>query len=149
LLSSLSSRKARAASQCEEVLINNRKAELSKPVSVNQIVAFKRVALRRNVWFRVLSRVERGILDLTVRCVASIKSAKLAGLVSAILNKLRLASEGLVSRLVRTVGFSLARKLSDLATRWGNRLSSIWVDDAGFARYLAVMQFNAGRVTGF
>ena len=69
MLSSLSSGKARA-SRCGGVLLDDCKAELSKPVSVNQIAAFKRVALRRNVWFRVLSRVERGILDLNraVRC---------------------------------------------------------------------------------
>ena len=121
---------------------------VSKAVSVDQIVAFKRAALRRSVWFRVLSRVERGILDLTVRCVVTIKSAKLASLVLAILKKLRLASEGLVGRLVRRVGFSSARKLSSFAQSWGNRLASAWADDAGFAVYLAVMQFNAGRVSG-
>jgi hypothetical protein len=62
------------------------------------------------------------------------------------LNKLKLAAEGLVDRLVRTVGFSLARKLSYLAQSWGNRLAPVWVGDVGFAKYLAVMQFNAGRV---
>ena len=127
-------------------MLSDQDAWLLKPVSVNQIVTFKKAALRRNVWFRALSRVERGILDLTVRCVASIKSTKLASLVMAILNKLKLASESLVDRLVRTVGFSLARKLSDLAQSWGNRLASSWVGDVGFARCLGVMQFNAGRV---
>jgi hypothetical protein len=120
-------------------------AGLSKPVSVSQIVTVKKAALRRNIWFKALSRVERGILDLTVRCVVNIKSPKLASLVTAILNKLKLAAESLVDRLVRTVGFSLSQKLADLATGWGNRLASRWVGDVGFACYLAVMQFNAGR----
>ena len=80
-----------------------------------------------------------------MRCVVCIRSARLACLVSAILNKLKLAAESIVDRLARTVGFSLARKVSDLAKSWGNRLASIWVGDVGFARFLAVMQFNAGR----
>jgi hypothetical protein len=114
-------------------------------VSVNQIIAFKKTALRRHVWYRVLSRVERGVLDLTTRYVVRIRSLKLANVVSAILSKLEFAVESMVDRLVRTVGFSLARKISDLAKRLGNRLAHGWAGDAGFARFLAVMQFNAGR----
>ena len=133
---------ATARSRREEVTLSDQTTGLSKHVSVNQIVTFKKAALRRSIWFRVLSRVERGILDLTVRCVVCIRSAKLASLVSAILYKLKLAAESMVDRLVRTVGFSLARKVSCLAQSWGNLSASSWADDAGFARYLAVAQLN-------
>lgn len=142
LLNSPSFGNARARSRRKEVTLNDQAAGLSKPVSVNQIVTFKKAALRRGIWFRALSRVERGILDLTVRCVVCIRSAKLASLVSAILYKLKLAAESIVDRLVRTVGFSLARRVSCLAQSWGNRSASSWADDARFARYLAVTQLN-------
>jgi hypothetical protein len=112
------------------------------PVSVRQIVIFKRMALRRRIWFRALSLVERGILDLTTQYVASIKSSKLATVVTAILEKLRIASEGVVDRLVRTVGFSLAKKISIVAQRWGNRLAIFWALDADFARFLAITHLN-------
>jgi len=124
-----------------ETTLNSRIVQFT-PVSVKQIVIFKKAALRQGIWFRALSLVERGILDLTSRYVANIKSSKLANLVSAILEKLKLASEGVVDRLVRTVGFSLAKKASGVAQSWGNRSAIAWGQDADFARYLAVTYLN-------
>lgn len=130
------------------ILGRNRNTDhTSDSISINQIIASKKIALRRRVWFRVLSRVERGILDLTTKYVVRIRSTKLANVVSAILSKLEVAVESMVDRLVRTVGFSLAQKISDLAKCLGNRLASGWAADAAFARFLAVMQFNAGRAS--
>jgi hypothetical protein len=107
-------------------------------ISVGRLVEVKRAALRRGVWFRALDRVERGVLDLTIRCVDRIRSARLAKIVTAILIKLKLAMESVVDRMVRTVGFSQARKISGIAVSWGNRSASKWAEDPGFARYLAV-----------
>jgi hypothetical protein len=115
-----------------------------EPLSVGFISIIKKCALRRGIWFRALSRIERGVLDLTVRYVGCIRSAKLATVVTAILNKLKLAAESKVDRLVKTVGFSLVRKVSGLAQSWGNLSASSWAWDAGFARYLAVAHMNAG-----
>jgi hypothetical protein len=114
----------------------------SSSVSVKQILFFKKTALRHGIWFRALNLVERGILDLTTRYVACIKSSKLATVVMAILEKLRIASEGVVDRLVRTVGFSLAKKVSVVAQSWGNRSAFSWANDSDFARYLAVSHLN-------
>lgn len=114
-------------------------------LSVGNLVVAKKLALRRHVWFRSLSRVERGIIDLTVQCVDSIKSTKLATVVTAIIEKLKLASESMVDRLARTVGFSLAQKISVLAQNWGNFTASNWASDAGFARYLAIIQLNSAK----
>jgi len=99
--------------------------------------------LRKRLWFRVLSGVERAVLDLTLRCVDSVRSARLAEVLAAIVVKLKLAAEGVVGRAVRSVGFFLARKMSDCALRLGYGAASLWAWDAGFARYLAVMHLNA------
>jgi len=115
-------------------------------VGPSEIVYAKKFALRRGIWYRTLSRVERGVLDLTARYVACIKSTKLANVVTAILEKLKLASESMVDRLVRTVGFSLAQKISTVAVGLGNRSATRWAVDAEFARYLAVTQMNNGRI---
>jgi hypothetical protein len=115
-------------------------------LSVNQISLIKRAALRRGMWFRALSRLERGVLDLTVRYVVSIKSATLANVVLAILNKLKQVSESKVDRMVKSLGFSLARKVSVLAQKWGNPLALRWAEDTGFARYLVVAHMNANRL---
>lgn len=111
-------------------------------ISVGRLVEAKRVALRRGVWFRALNRVERSVLDLTVRCVDKIRSAMLAKVVTAILIKLKLAMESAVERMVRVVGRSLALKVSSIALSWGNRSAAEWVEDSAFARYLAITQMN-------
>jgi hypothetical protein len=114
------------------------KGEFGYSLSVGLLARAKKHALRRGVWFKTLNRVERGIIDLTVQCVDSIKSGKLAKLLTAIIGKLEYAMESIVDRLVRTVGLPLARKISNIAVSWGNRLASKWADDLGFARFLVV-----------
>ena len=112
--------------------------ELSSCPSVGMLVEVKKLALRRGVWFKSLSRVERGVIDLTVKCVDVIKSGKLAKVVAAIIDKLRFAMESTVERTVRAVGLPLARKISSIAVSWGNYLAVRWADDLRFARYLAL-----------
>src|SRR5664279_2938726 len=107
--------------------------------SVRMLAEAKKIALRHRVWFRLLNRVERGIIDLTVRYVDSIKSVMLAKVVTAIMDKLQCALESVVDRLVRTVGLPLARKISDIAVSLGNRLASMWADDFAFARFLVCL----------
>jgi len=114
------------------------RVELGSSPSVGMLVEVKRLALRRRVWFRSLSRVERGVIDLTVKCVDIIKSGKLAKVVTAIIEKLQSAMEGTLEKMVKAVGLPLARKVSDIAVNWGNRLAEVWADDLKFARYLAV-----------
>ena len=106
-------------------------------LSVGAIVDAKKLALKRKVWFRSLNRVERGILDLTVRYVDNIKSTKLAKVVTAILEKLQVTIESIADKLARTVGLSLARKISIIAVSWGNHSASKWAEDRSFAKYLA------------
>jgi hypothetical protein len=119
---------------------------LGDPISVGRLVEARRTALRCGVWFRVLNRTERGILDLTVRCVDRIRSARLAKLVMAILIKLKLAMESAVERMVRVVGRSLAQKVSSIALSWGNVSALQWAEDPVFARYLAITQMNTPRL---
>ena len=135
----------RKFSQNVEAKVNVASPE-AQPLSISCISVTKRCALRRGIWFRALSRIERGVLDLTVRYVGVIRSATLANVVTAILNKLKLAIVSKVDRLVKTVGFSLARKVSVLAQGWGNRSAFSWAENAGFARYLAVTHMNANRL---
>ena len=114
------------------------KGEPAVLTSVAVLAQAKKVALRRGVWFRTLSRVERAVIDLTVKCVDIIKSGKLAKLVTAIMSKLQSAMESTVERMVRTTGLSLARKISAIAVSLGNHLAHRWADDLGFARFLVV-----------
>ena len=114
-------------------------------LSIHQLSEVRKMALRRKVWFKSLSRVERGIIDLTVRYVDNVKSSKLAKVLTAIISKLESAMENKVDRLVRVVGLPLARKISEIAVSWGNHLASLWADDLAFARFLV---FNFGKAGG-
>lgn len=114
----------------------------SSSLSIKKLAETKKTALRHGVWFRSLNRVERGIIDLTVRYVKSIKSTKLAKVVTAIIEKLQTTIESMADKLVRTVGLPLARKISNIAVSWGNYSASLWAEDCAFARFLA---FNLSK----
>jgi hypothetical protein len=107
-------------------------------VSVGVLAEAKRTAFRRRVWFRALNRIERGIVDLTLRYVDDIKSTRLAKVLTAIIEKLQQATESRIDRLVRTVGIPQAQKISSIAVSWGYSSASAWATDRGFERYLAV-----------
>ena len=107
-------------------------------ISVANLADAKKIALRRGFWFRSLSRLERGIIDLTVRYVDNIKSLKLAKVVTAIIGKLQYAMESSLDKLVRTIGLPLARKISNIAVSWGNCLANFLADDPVFARFLVI-----------
>ena len=111
-------------------------------LSVRKLFEVRKFALRHGVWFRALSRIERGVVDLTVRYVGVIRSTKLAKVLTAILEKLVLAAESVVDKMVRSVGFAQARKISGVAFSWGYCGALAWAEDCGFARFLAVMHMN-------
>ncbi len=117
-------------------------------ITVKEIVDCRRIALRRRIWFRAINRLERGVLDLTIRYVDSIRSQKLAKLVTAIINKLTSSMENAVDYMVRKIGRPLAQKISTIAYNWGNRSARQWAIDKEFARYLAVSS-NAGQARSF
>jgi galactitol-specific phosphotransferase system IIC component len=71
-----------------------------------------------------------------------VKSAKLAKIVTAIVEKLENAIESVVERLMERVGSSLPHKLSLIAVGWGNPAASQWAHDRGFIRFLAVNYMN-------
>jgi len=114
----------------------------SGPLGKNELAKMKTVAMRRGIWFRVLSRGERALVDLTMRFVKRIRSFLLARVVSSIVEKLLDAMESKVSRLMREVGQPLAQKLSGIAQKWGNSSAVSWIADPGFRQYLTVLYIN-------
>jgi len=57
-------------------------------ISCRDLVRTKRKAIRGRVWFRVLERVERAIVDLAIRCVDSVRSVRLEEIMVRIIEKL-------------------------------------------------------------
>jgi hypothetical protein len=100
-------------------------------------------ALRQRVWFKAVSRVERGIVDLTIRCVETVRSPVLASAVLNIVSKiLEVLREGFMERAEK-VGREVAEKLCVVAERWGNESCSAWKRGDGFVRFLGVIALNA------
>jgi len=115
-------------------------------ISVNQLLSIRRRALTKRVWFRVLGREERAMVNLVIRCVKKIRSTFLARIVKGILNKLENALKSEVTKFVEAVGWSLARKVADIAFSWGNLLARKWASDANFAKYLAIIRLNTPNI---
>jgi hypothetical protein len=107
-----------------------------------ELIKLKLRAMRSGAWFRVLSRIDRVLFDLTIKVAHCIRSGVLAKSIFSITRKLEGFLETKLERAIREIGFPAARKLSLFAQKWGNRTAEEWASDFGFARYLAVMKLN-------
>lgn len=111
-------------------------------LSIQGLVKIKVRALRRKVWFKALSRVERGVIDLTIRCVERIRSHALMKTVLAIVDKLlRTLEENYLTKVERA-GREIAEKICELARKWGNLHALRWKYDLDFVRFLGVNALN-------
>jgi len=108
-----------------------------------EIVKVKTRALRRGVWFRALTKMERACLDLAIMVVVRVRSNLLQKLLCSLINKLEEIMQSQVQRLTREVGKALANKLSQIAHAWGNKSAAKWAKDPVFIRYLTIAYLNA------
>ena len=106
------------------------------------LVKLKSRAMRAGVWFRCLPRIDRVLVDLTIKVADCVRSPYLFGSLIAVAGKLEGLLESKLERAIREFGVPLARKLSVLAQRWGNWSAAEWGRDPGFVRYWAVMKLN-------
>ncbi|MEM1542699.1 MAG: hypothetical protein QXF59_04790 [Candidatus Bathyarchaeia archaeon] len=99
-------------------------------------------AIRRRVWFRALSRLERGLINLVVKVVDRARSPNLINVLAKIIVKVKRAMMSPLKQVMTQVGRPLAKKISMIALKWGNKSAAEWAEDEGFIRYLAVMDMN-------
>ena len=110
-----------------------------------QLVKLRLKAMRAGVWFRALPRIDRVLVDLTIRVASSIRSTTLAKNLLAVTRKLEGLLETSLLRAFRDVGVRLAQKLSLVAQKWGNTSAKTWASDVPFVKFLAVMHINAPK----
>ena len=113
--------------------------ELSRTLLTN----LKVKAVRSGVWFRALNRIDRVLVDLTIKVVENICSSFLAKRIFAVMAKLEGFSGGSVLSQLRAVGRLLAEKISLIAQKWGNVSAKSWASDLSFSFFLAAMQRNS------
>jgi len=112
------------------------------PLTREGLVKIRAKAIRRGIWFKALSGAERAYMGLAIRVVERVRSLLLAKVLISILKKLFSVMEGRVARIMREVGCPLARKLSRIAQKWGNKPAVQWAEDPCFIQYLAVTHNN-------
>ena len=111
-------------------------------INKNQLVKLRSKAKRAGVWFRALPRIDRVLVDLTIRVASSIRSATLAKNILAVTRKLEELLENRILRAFRSVALKLAQKLSLIAKKWGNTSARNWSSSVSFITFLAVMHIN-------
>jgi hypothetical protein len=114
----------------------------STPLNRIQLMKLRIKAMRAGVWFRALPRIDRVLVDLTIKVTDNIRSAHLAKCIFAVVGKLEGLLESSLLKSLKLVGRSLAEKISSIAQKLGNSSAKSWVDDSSFAFFLAVMHTN-------
>jgi hypothetical protein len=107
-----------------------------------QLVRLRLRAMRRGVWFRALPRIDRVLIDLTIKIGTGVHSYKLAKSILSVVRKLEEVLESKLVRAIREIGVPLACQLSLFAQKWGHQSAREWANDTRFARYLTVLKLN-------
>lgn len=113
-----------------------------------QLLKLRNRAMRSGVWFKALRRIDRVLVDLTIRVANSIRSVTLANSILAITRKLQELQESKFSHAASYIGSPIARNLSTLAQKWGNKRAKMWANDKNFIRYLTIMSLNGNFLSG-
>ena len=111
-----------------------------------QLIKLKLKAMRAGVWFKALPRIDRVLVDLTIKVAGDVRSFTLAQNLLAVIRKLECVMESRFVRAVKEIGFPIARRLGLIAQVWGNATAKTWESDKGFARYLAAMSLNEPKL---
>ena len=100
--------------------------------------AVRRDALRRRTWHKVLDRMERGIVNLTIRYVERIRSFTLARSIVGILKKLRDARKSVFVRRHEEFGLARAVEVVSLAVSLGSDCAMGWLSDNRLSMWLTL-----------
>jgi len=111
-------------------------------IAKQDLLKVKTRALRLNVWFKILSKTERAIIDLTLKCVERIRSHILEATISGIMDKILRALENKFLIKAEKVGRKIAEKLGEVAEKWGNKDARDWKSDRVFIVLLGVSALN-------
>jgi hypothetical protein len=111
-----------------------------------QLLKLKLKAIRSGVWFRSLPRIDRVLIDLTIKVAGTVRSFTLAKNILTVIRKLENIMESRFLRAVKEIGFPTAHRLCLVAQKWGNVTAKEWGSDVDFAKYLAAMSFNEPKL---
>jgi hypothetical protein len=107
-----------------------------------QLIKTRKKAIRAGVWFKALRRIDRVLIDLTIKVAENVRSALLAKSVLTVMSKLEGLLESNSLRLIRAYGLPSAEKLSLIGQKWGNSSAAKWATEPAFAFFLGVMSLR-------
>jgi hypothetical protein len=114
-------------------------------ITRQNLMRIKSQALRMKVWFKVLSKVERAIIDLTINCVEKVRSSTLTETISKIISKILCMLEESFMTRAEKVGRIIAEKLCAIAKKWGNKTHLSWKQNRNYIRLLGINALNTER----
>src|SRR3989454_11782299 len=110
---------------------------LKGPITREVLIGLKTRGLRRRLWYTTLDRMERGLVDLTIRWVDKVRSRRMTETLMRILEKLAQALQTGMGRILGR-GRILALRASSLAVGWGNSQAYAWRHDESYALALGL-----------
>src|SRR2546425_11466117 len=108
---------------------------LKGPITREVLIGLKTRGLRRRLWYTTLDRMERGLVDLTIRWVDKVRSGRMTETLMRILEKLAQALQTGMGRILGR-GRILATRASSLAVGWGNGSAFYWRFEQAFCNAL-------------
>lgn len=124
----------------------SRKTSLNSTLTRRTLADLKRKAIRRGLWFKLLSKVERSCIDITIKVVTVVRSRRLTKVLVPVVQKLLEAMENRLGQSMWQVGYEHALKMSRIAQAWGNSSAIQWSKDSKFVRYLTIMRINTSEI---
>jgi len=111
------------------------------------LAKLKTIAVRRGLWFKVLSAVERAIVDLTIKVVERVRSSTLRSVLKSIASKVVevLKARAFKERAV-AIGRVLLERLVRIAEKLGCKGAGEWARDPGFVMCLGISWLNTSPV---
>ena len=111
------------------------------------LTKIRREAMRKHIWYKTLSTLERSILDLASKYIKKPKSPILIDILAKIVVKIKKAAKTPILRLIEQIGRPLAKKISQIAKKWGNKNAESWASNKIFQKYLTIIEIN--NIPGF
>jgi hypothetical protein len=112
------------------------------------LVKLRLKAMRSGVWFRALNRIDRVLVDLTIKVTKTkIKSKSLLNQLLSVTTKIENFLENKLTKTIREYGLPQSCKISSIAQSWGNNDASAWSNDYAFAKFLAALKLNNSHIT--
>ena len=77
-----------------------------------------------------------------IKVVDKPRSLRLIEVLARIIVKVKKAMMSPIKRLMEEIGRPLAKRISTIALRWGNKSAVKWAEDESFIRYLTIINVN-------